>query len=77
MAKKKKILIYHKQLTALLGGGTFQPLLFAAELHFTNGDFELAAAESARAAHAVGVVVGKYADPDLLDEVFKNFCIGK
>ena len=49
MAKKKKILIYHKQLTALLGGGTFQPLLFAAELQKTcdvtialNGDADIA-----------------------------------
>lgn len=51
--------------------------LEAAERRFTEGNYELAAAESARAAHAVGVVVGRHADPDLLDEVFKNFCIGK
>ena len=48
-----------------------------AERHFATGSFELAAAESAQAAHAVGRIVGKYADPDLLDAVFKNFCIGK
>ena len=28
----KKVLIYHKQLTSLLGGGTFQPLMFVADL---------------------------------------------
>ena len=28
----KKVLLYHKQLTSLLGGGTFQPLMFLAEL---------------------------------------------
>jgi len=48
-----------------------------AEKHFAACNYELAAAESARAAHAVGVIVGRHADPDLLDEVFKNFCIGK
>ncbi|MBP5531388.1 MAG: tRNA uridine-5-carboxymethylaminomethyl(34) synthesis GTPase MnmE [Lentisphaeria bacterium] len=51
--------------------------LEAAEKQFSEGNYELAAEESARAAHAVGAVVGKHADPDLLDEVFKNFCIGK
>lgn len=51
--------------------------LAAAMEHFSRGDFELAAAESAQAAHTVGVIIGKHADPDLLDEVFKNFCIGK
>ena len=51
--------------------------LDAAAQHFADGDYELAAEESARAAHAVGVIVGRHADPDLLDEVFKNFCIGK
>ena len=51
--------------------------LAAAAKQFADGNYELAAEESARAAHAVGVVVGKHADPDLLDEVFRNFCIGK
>lgn len=51
--------------------------LEAAETKFADGEYELAAAESARAAHAIGVIVGKNADPDLLDEVFRNFCIGK
>ena len=48
-----------------------------AERRFAAGEFELAAAESAEAAHAVGRIVGKYADPDLLDAVFRNFCSGK
>ena len=51
--------------------------LEAAAKQFSDGNYELAAEESARAAHAVGVIVGRHADPDLLDEVFKNFCIGK
>ena len=51
--------------------------LEAAVRQFAAGNYELAAEESARAAHAVGLIVGKDADPDLLDEVFKNFCIGK
>ena len=51
--------------------------LEAAAKQFAEGNYELAAEESARAAHAVGVVVGRHADPDLLNEVFKNFCIGK
>ena len=51
--------------------------LEAAEEEYRSGNYELAAEESARAAHAVGMIVGKYADPDLLDEVFRNFCIGK
>ena len=46
----KRVLIYHKQLTALLGGGTFQPMMFIAELQKTcevtlalNGDTDIAA----------------------------------
>jgi len=31
----KKALLYHKQLTSLLGGGTFQPLMFIAEMQKT------------------------------------------
>ena len=54
-----------------------QAALEAAERQFAEGNYELAAQESARAARSVGVIVGKHADPELLDEVFKNFCIGK
>jgi len=44
---------------------------------FADGEYELAAAELASAGRSLGLVVGRNADPDLLDEVFKNFCIGK
>ena len=54
-----------------------QKSLEEAKRLFTAGNFELAAAESAQAAHAVGRIVGRHADPDLLDAVFRNFCIGK
>ena len=54
-----------------------QTALEAAERQFAEGNYELAAQESARAARAVGLIVGKHADPELLDEVFRNFCIGK
>ena len=42
-----------------------------------RAEYELAAAELAVAGHALGLVIGRDADPDLLDEVFRNFCIGK
>ena len=57
--------------------GLAEKSLMEANRHFDTGGFELAAAESAQAAHAVGRIIGKYADPDLLDSVFRNFCIGK
>ncbi len=44
---------------------------------FDSGDYELAASELAGAAHALGVIVGRNADPDLLDSVFHRFCLGK
>ncbi|MCQ2378638.1 MAG: tRNA uridine-5-carboxymethylaminomethyl(34) synthesis GTPase MnmE [Victivallaceae bacterium] len=47
------------------------------ETLFKAGDFEIAAEELGDAARAVGLAVGKTVDPDMLDEVFKNFCIGK
>lgn len=49
----------------------------AAVACFADADYELAAAELASAGRALGLIVGRNADPDLLDEVFKNFCIGK
>ena len=57
--------------------GSAERALEDAGRHFDNGSFELAAAESAQAAHAIGRIIGKYTDPDLLDAVFSNFCIGK
>jgi len=53
-----------------------EALLRAAE-RATAAEYELAAAELAAAGHALGLVIGRDADPDLLDEVFRNFCIGK
>ena len=54
-----KVLIYHKQLTSLLGGGTFQPLMLIAELQKTcevtlalNGDTDIA-----KVAEMAGVAV--------------------
>lgn len=46
----KRVLLYHKQLTHILGGGTFQPLMFIAEMQKTcevtlalNGDTDIKA----------------------------------
>lgn len=49
----------------------------AAQQLFEDGCFELAAYELASAAHAAGKIVGRNADPDLLDAVFHRFCLGK
>ena len=51
-------------------------LLRAAE-QFTGGEFELAASDLRTALHAIGKITGKTSDPDVLDEIFRNFCIGK
>ena len=53
------------------------PFLRNAENLFRDGEYELAAAELAAAAHALGEIIGKNADPDLLDNVFHRFCLGK
>ena len=44
---------------------------------FAAGEFELAASDLRSALHAVGRIIGKTADPDVLDEIFRSFCIGK
>ena len=44
---------------------------------FGEGCYELCACELASAAHAVGVIIGRNVDPDLLDAVFHRFCLGK
>ena len=49
----------------------------AARKWFAEGCFELCACELASAAHAVGVIIGRNVDPDLLDAVFHRFCLGK
>ena len=42
-----------------------------------NEDWELAAVNLRSAIHALGVVIGENADPDVLDDIFSRFCIGK
>lgn len=49
----------------------------AAQQLFEDSCFELAAHELATAAHAAGKIIGRNADPDLLDAVFHRFCLGK
>lgn len=44
---------------------------------FRAGKFELAADDLAQSARQIGKAIGKTVEPDALDEVFKNFCIGK
>ena len=51
-------------------------LVQAAE-QFSGGEFELAASDLRSALHAIGRITGKTSDPDVLDEIFRNFCIGK
>ena len=51
--------------------------LLQAMEQFSSGDFELAASDLRNAMHAIGKITGKSSDPDVLDEIFKNFCIGK
>jgi len=40
-------------------------------------DWELAAVNLRSAIHSLGVVTGETADPDVLDDIFSRFCIGK
>ena len=47
------------------------------QLQFADGDFELAASDLRQALHAIGKITGTSSDPDVLDEIFRNFCIGK
>ena len=51
--------------------------LLQAMEQFAAGEFELAASDLRSAMHAIGKITGKSSDPDVLDEIFKNFCIGK
>ena len=48
-----------------------------AEEKFASSLYELAAADLGHAALCIGETVGKTASPDLLDQVFHRFCIGK
>ena len=51
--------------------------LLQAMEQFGAGEFELAASDLRSAMHAIGKITGKSSDPDVLDEIFRNFCIGK
>ena len=51
--------------------------LLQAMEQFASGEFELAASDLRSAMHSIGKITGKSSDPDVLDEIFKNFCIGK
>ncbi len=51
--------------------------LQVAKERFILGEYELAADDLALSARHLGSAIGKTVEPDALDEVFKNFCIGK
>ena len=53
------------------------PLLAAAEGALSGEEWELAASPLREAVHSLGVITGESADPDILDEIFSRFCIGK
>ena len=42
-----------------------------------RGEFELASLRLREAEHAVGAILGKTVEPDVLDRIFSRFCIGK
>lgn len=52
-------------------------LLPEAAGHFSDGEFELAAAAIRTAMNRVGEITGKTVEPDILDHIFSRFCIGK
>lgn len=45
--------------------------------HFENGEFELAGLLLRETLHTVGEIIGKTVKPDILDNIFSKFCIGK
>ena len=51
--------------------------LTLAKENIAINELELAAYDLASAAREVGLVTGRTVEPDLLDRVFSNFCIGK
>lgn len=53
------------------------PELETAEQNVLNEEWELAAGPIREALHALGIITGETADPDVLDEIFSRFCIGK
>lgn len=52
-------------------------LLPDAAAHFECGEFELAGLMLRDALHTVGEIIGKTVEPDILDNIFSRFCIGK
>ena len=48
-----------------------------AETRLAAGEHELAASDLAEASRKFGRTVGRTTSPDLLDAVFRRFCIGK
>ena len=53
------------------------PQLEEAEKSVLPEEWELTAGPLREAIHALGVITGETADPDVLDEIFARFCIGK
>ena len=56
---------------------TAESMLEPAENEITAGNWELASANLRLALVEVGKIVGETVEPDLLDEIFSRFCIGK
>ena len=53
------------------------PELEAAEQSILREEWELAAGPIRESLHSLGIITGETADPDVLDEIFSRFCIGK
>ena len=53
------------------------PELEAAEQSVLREEWELAAGPIRESLHSRGIITGETADPDVLDEIFSRFCIGK
>ena len=51
--------------------------LEAAEQSLLREEWELAAGPIRESLHSLGIITGETADPDVLDEIFSRFCIGK
>ena len=49
----------------------------ASEDEIRREDWELAAVRTREGIRALGTVTGENASPDVLDEIFSRFCIGK